>query len=150
MAGAGGAVSDIGSGVSDLFSAAGDFLSGQAYSLASSYDTKSAKITKLATGIQEQQQQRQAFMVLGATNAAVAGSGFENSGSAMDILKSNAQQASLNKALVGEQGYLTQTGYEEAAAVAKEQAKAANMSGIGQSVAGIASIVTGGMQIPGL
>jgi hypothetical protein len=98
-------------------------------------------------------------MSLGTTKAAVAGAGFSNSGSALDLLRSSAEQGATTKAVLGQQGLITEAGYNEqqqsytlmanAAGVAEKADKEAETgsfisAGI-QAVAGLASLATGGL-----
>src|SRR5580704_5671282 len=94
-----GAFSTAGSGISDIFGgfaaqsrAKGDLLEQQNYLLAAQYAEKEAEYTKVSTAIQEQQESREISKALGQTQADVAGAGFAESGSALDILRESAQQ----------------------------------------------------------
>lgn len=121
----------IGSSVGSLFGAIGDFSEAGGYSQAAKLAKQNAQYVKLSTDIQEQEQQRQGYQVRGATEAAVASSGFSLSGSGMDILKSNMQQVSLNKGLTGLQGNINMNAWLEKAAADSGMASAATAGGIG-------------------
>jgi hypothetical protein len=125
--------SNAGGAVSDLFNAAGAFQSGdlkadalrlkaqgdlaegQQYDLAGSLARQNEEYTKTSTGIQQAQQQRESTMQIGGQQAAVAGAGFAESGSALDILADSARQGALAQATLGQQGLITEAGYEEQA-----------------------------------
>jgi hypothetical protein len=65
---------------------------------------------------------------LGETRADVAGAGFPESGSALDILRESASQGALSKAVLGEQGLIQEEGYREQAASYRTMADAAGMA----------------------
>lgn len=122
MAFGAGTISDIGGAASDLFAAEGDkakaqydFSEGQEYGLASGLATQNEAFTQTSTAIKEAQQQREATGALGGVQADVAGAGFAESGSALDILRDSASQAALTHAVVGQQGLITEAGYQEQA-----------------------------------
>src|SRR5262249_14319456 len=73
------------------------------------------KYTETATAIKQAQQQRSLELSQGSTEAAVAGSGFEASGSALDLLRDSAQQGALAHQVLGYQGLITEAGYKQQA-----------------------------------
>lgn len=125
--------SDAGGAVSDLFNAAGatksadlsaeglrlkatgDLAEAGQYDLASTLATQNEEYTKTSTAIQEAQQQRNTTMQVGSQQASVAGAGFAQSGSALDILADSARQGALAQATLGQQGLITEAGYKEQA-----------------------------------
>jgi hypothetical protein len=116
-------VNDIAGGVSDLFAAAGqedkaqsDMLEASNYTAASQLALQNEQFTRQSTAIQESQQNRQITQAMGRTAANVAGAGFANSGTALDLMRSNAQQGALAKAVTSEQGMVTEAGYQEESA----------------------------------
>ena len=52
-------------------------------------------------------------MGLGKTMADVAGAGFAESGSALDILRSSAQQGAITQAVASQQGLINEASYQE-------------------------------------
>jgi hypothetical protein len=121
---AGGAVSDLFQGFGaeqsgDLkaqalqLKAQGDLSEAQQYDLASTLAQQNEQFTKTSTGIQEAQSQRNTTMQIGGQQNAIAGSGFANSGSGLDILADSARQGALAKETIGQQGQITEAGYEE-------------------------------------
>jgi len=126
---------DIGGAVSDLFAAsgyrakaAGDVFEQQNYQLAATYADQEAQYTEWSTAIKQQQEDRTLYNSLGQTRADVAGAGFAESGSALDILRSSAQQGAQARAVTGEQGLITEAGYEEQAQSYRNMAQAAQVA----------------------
>jgi hypothetical protein len=165
MALSGGAFSDFGSAVSDIFAAEGDRLKAQGdqfeqerYQDAAALAEQNAQFTAQSTAIQQAAADRQLYGALGRTTSEVAGAGFSMSGSALDLLREGAQQGATAKAVLGQQGLITEAGYQEqaqsynllanAAGVAiKEDKLAATGSDIAAGIsalAGVASLATGG------
>ena len=116
--------SNIGGAVSDLFSsqetaaglrikAQGDIAEGQAYDLAGGLAGQNAAFTNASTRIKEMQADRELSMSLGETKADVGASGFAAGGSSLDILRDSAAQGALNRAVLTEQGAITEAGYKE-------------------------------------
>jgi len=151
------AISNFGSAANDIFSyfadeakAGSDLAEQQEYTLAGNLAFQNEQFTKDSTAIKESQENRQITQALGRTQAQVAGAGFAESGSALDILRSGAQQGALTKAVTSEQGLITEAGYEEqgesyrlmaSAAGAAAQAEAAEMG----ALAGTALNLIGGV-----
>ena len=115
---------DIGGAVSDLFSsqetaaglnikAQGDIAEGQEYTLAAGLAGQNEQFTEQSTAIKEMQAEREANMTIGAQKAGVAASGFEEGGSALDLLRDSASQAALQRQVLGQQGLITEAGYQE-------------------------------------
>jgi len=167
MAISSGTISGISAGISDIFAASADKskaqfdrIEGQEYTLASQLATKNEQFTQMSTAIKEAQTSREVSKSLGATSAAVAGAGFAESGSALDILRESASQGALTKAVTAEQGLVTEAGYNEQAqsynlmATAADQAAAAEDKAAKESsflgYAGIASSVLLGSDVGNL
>ena len=155
------AIGDIGAGVSDIFQgfadqtkAQGDLLEAQSYDVAAKLALQNEQYTKESTAIQEAQKQREFLLSTGRTTSEVAGAGFSLSGSALDILRSSAAQGSLQKAVIGQQGLITEAGYkaqaqsyELMAGVARDTASAENTMAIGSFIAGGIDILSGGISM---
>ncbi len=135
-------VSDFGSAASDLLQgqatkeadqlkAQGDIVEGQNYTLAAALAGQNEEFTVQSTAVQEAQTARRMYQAEGATAAEVGGAGFQNSGSALDIMRSNVQQGSLNKQIVGQQGLITEAGYAE------QQTAYTNLAGYANYAAGV-------------
>ena len=165
MAFGAGTINDIAGAASDLFAAQGDkakasydFAEGQQYGLASDLATQNEQFTETSTAIKEAQQQREMMNTLGGVKADVAGAGFAESGSALDIMRESASQGALAHAVLGQQGLITEAGYTEQANSYKLMQEAANNAGNAEgnastfadimgginAVAAVASVFTGG------
>lgn len=132
-------VSGIGGAVSDLFSseatakglrlkAQGDIVEGENYSAAAVLAKQNENFTEQSTQVQQVMADRQIQQGIGTTKSEVAGAGFAESGSALDILRSGAQQGALQKQLIGQQGLITEAGYNEQAEAYTRLASYANYS----------------------
>lgn len=146
--------SNIGGAVSDLFGAQGAMTSAQgaedeakAYKLASGLAKQNQEYTQESTAVQEMQQNRVAMQAQGSAQADVAGAGFSNSGSGLDILRSNASQAALASGVMAKQGAITEAGYQEQAQsysimsdAAMEQAKADKEAASGDTIGAILKV----------
>lgn len=93
--------------------AKGDLVEAGNYDLASTLAHDNATFTKESTAIQLAQAQRQIYLGLGETQSDIGGSGFAMSGSALDLMRSGAQQGELAKQVITKQGAITEAGYEE-------------------------------------
>lgn len=151
---------DIGGAVSDLFAAGADSsksqadrLEGQNYGLAADLATQNANFTEQSTAIKQAQLARQNTLALGQTEADIAGAGFAQSGSALDLLRSSAQQGALTAAVAQQQGLITEAGYKEQAQsfrtmqqeaniAADAEDKAASGATISSVIKGVAAIAT--------
>jgi hypothetical protein len=149
-----GGISSIGGGVSDLFSgesdrakAAGARYEEANYRLAAQFADQNAVFTQWSTDIKEAQASREITKSLGETAADVAGAGFAASGSALDILRESASQGALTKAVLSEQGLITQAGYKEQAASYNNMAQAADMAAHAEEKAATVADITGGIKI---
>lgn len=118
--------SGIGGAVSDLFSseatasglrlkATGNRVEAGNYDLAATLARQNEQFTEQSTAVKEVMATRQIQMGAGSTEADIAGAGFSNSGSALDLLRSGAQQGALQKQILGQQGLITEAGYREQA-----------------------------------
>ncbi|MGA2056924.1 MAG: hypothetical protein ABSG88_16615 [Bradyrhizobium sp.] len=120
---AGGAVTDLFSAVgaeeqgqisseATQLKAQGDIAEAQQYGLAQTLAQQNEQFTAQSTAIQ---QARSTTMQIGGQQAAQAGAGFAASGSCLDILADSASQGALAKATLGQQGLITEAGYQEQA-----------------------------------
>lgn len=133
----GGIISAAGDLFSGIFSGIGAFAAASGYSDAAEYAHQSAKLTHTSTIIQEAQKQREIYGVLGGQRSDIAASGLMASGSALDIIRSSAQQASLSKQLIAHQGLITELGFKAQQKTYEAQATAAEMQGYGDIVGGV-------------
>jgi hypothetical protein len=95
--------------------AEGDVVEGENYTEASELAEQNEKFTEISTAAQETMAQRNIYKGIGAQTADVAGAGFAESGSALDLLRESASQGGLQKALISTQGLVTEAGYQEQA-----------------------------------
>lgn len=139
----GGAASDIFAGFGDDAKAQGDFAEAQEYTLASGLATQNEAFTKTSTAIKQAQQQRELTMNLGGQQANQASAGFASSGSALDLLRDSASQGALTHQVLGQQGLITEAGYQEQAQSYQTMATAATAAGNAENEAGEFADVTG-------
>ncbi len=139
---AGNAVSDIFAGFGDEDKAQADVLEEGQYEQAAAYAGQEEQEAVQSTAIKVSGQSRELALGQGRTIAAVAGAGLAQSGSALDVLRSNATQGALQQAVTGQQGLITEQGYAEQqqsyntmATIAGNSAKAANLASTGSFVA---------------
>jgi hypothetical protein len=130
---------DLGGAVKDLFGGIGEFESAKGYSAAAGFATQNAEIAAQSTQIQEVQAQRKIYQTLGGQQADIAGAGLAKSGNALDIMRDSAQQGSLTKQLIANQGAINVAGYEEEASNYSAMASAAKSSGTGSIIGGVIS-----------
>ncbi len=131
--GAGPAITGFGGAVSDLLTSSASATGTRASALgtriraygtrveADNYDRaavladQNEQFTEQSTAIKLVQQDRETALGLGRTEADIAGAGFSESGSALDILRSGAQQGALAHQVLNQQGLITEAGYTEQA-----------------------------------
>jgi hypothetical protein len=124
----GGAASDVFAGFGDEAKASGYPAEQQEYGEAATLAQQNEQFTADSTAIKEAQLNRESTMAMGRTEADVAGAGFANSGSALDLLRSNAQQGSLTQAVASQQGLITEAGYQEQQESYEQMANAAGQA----------------------
>ena len=147
--------------VKDFGGAAGDILGGYAtsaadsikaaglrneavdYGLAANLAGQNEKFTEQSAAVQEAALQRDFEKKSGATATEIAGAGFENSGSAEDIMRGNAQQGAIAQQLAGQQGLITEAGYTEQQQAYTNMQNAANAAANAEDSAGKSAITTG-------
>lgn len=131
------AFSDIGGAVSSLFGASGATASARSYDQAAAIAEQNAQIAKEATTVKELQESRLLYRTIGKQRAGVAGAGFSEGGTALDILQSSASEGALTRAIISMQGSLTENSYAEQAGIYKGMADSARTSSTGQTIGGI-------------
>jgi hypothetical protein len=109
----GSSVSDIFAGIGDQYKAEGAEFEEQSYEKAATLAGQEAQFSEMSTGIQTAQAERNLYMSIGATKAGVAGAGFGEGGSALDILRESAQEGATTTAVAKEQGLINTAGYQE-------------------------------------
>lgn len=140
MAGIGDIVSEIGGAVGSLFTSQGNAAEAASYTGAAQLETQNAQLTAASTRIQATQTARAVTQSLGTTQADVAGAGFTESGSALDLMRMSAQQGSLATSLVNIQGAINENAYAAMAGADLAKAKAANEANTASTIQSIASI----------
>jgi hypothetical protein len=101
------------------------------------------KFTETSTAIKEAQQQREMLGTLGGVHADVAGAGFAESGSALDIMRDSAAQGALTHAVLGQQGLIQEAGYKEQAQSYTNMEQAATQAGNAENQAATFADITG-------
>jgi hypothetical protein len=130
-----GGINAIGSAVGDLYAAEGDQAEAANYEQAAGLSREEAKFTESSTNISEMQATRQITQSIGGVKAAYGASGLAQSGSALDVLGSSAQQGSLTKSAIGYQGLQQEYQYQEQAVSYDNMAAAAENAAQGSDVA---------------
>ena len=126
----GGAVSDLFAADADKAKAQGDLIEGQNYTLAAGLAGQNEKFTETSTAIKQVQLDRSIYQTIGAQQADIAGAGFANSGSSLDLLRSSAQQGVIQEAGYQEQ----QTSYTNMAQAAQIAANAEDEAAKGADI----------------
>jgi hypothetical protein len=141
------AVSDLTGGIGLLYKAKGSRLEAEQYDKAAALARLNEKFTESSTQIKEAQQQRDSYKQIGGQQADIAASGFAATGSALDILRESASQASLTKSVISQQGLIEEAGYEEQAQsydlmarASREAAKADTWGAVGKFVGAAVSV----------
>lgn len=135
MAFGAGTINSLGGAASDLFSisahhakATGDLIEAQNYDQAGVFARQNEQFTAVSTSIKQAQLDRESYKMIGGQAADVAGAGFAQSGSALDIMRESASQGALTKAVGEQQGLITEAGYEEQAKSFDNMSKAAHVA----------------------
>lgn len=122
----------------------GDIAEAESYDLAAGLARQNEQFTRTSTEIKQTQLDRDLFKATGQTQADVAGAGFANKGSALDILRESASQGALQRAVLGQQGLITEAGYEEQAKSYETMAKAGRWAaGKETEIAGRTDVIAG-------
>lgn len=143
----------LGGAVSDLFAvgahrtkAAGNRLQAEQYEVAKGLSLQNKQFAETSTEIKEMQAQRAVYMALGQQQAEVAASGFEASGSALDLLRDSAAQGALQKAVLSQQGLIEEASYEAQAKSYAIMAESARMAADAEDRAAIGSGISGALK----
>ena len=123
-----------------------DLIEGQEYTDASQLALQNEQFTQMSTAIKDAQTSRE-IAKSEATTAAVAGGGFEPSGSALDILRDSAQQGAITRAVGQEQGLVTEAGYAEQATSYNLMAGAANQAASAEKRSATGAKIGAGLQL---
>lgn len=135
-----------GGAVDSLFKGFGDKVEGENYDLSAQLADKNARYAQMSTAVKQMQTTRALAMGVGETSADVAGAGFAQSGSALDLLRDSSAQGALQQAVGKEQGLITEEGYKEQAQSYRNMAEYANTAAtgdfIGAALKGVAAGAT--------
>lgn len=115
---------DFAGAASDLFSsslnqqaaeikAQGLLAEAQGYTMGANLALLNKQYTATETAVKTAQNDREIYQTISQQQAGVAGGGLAASGSALDLLRSSASQGALSQAIIGEQGLITEAGYQE-------------------------------------
>lgn len=115
----------LGGAVSDLTGAAGGLSEASAYSKAAQIATTNEALATESANLQEYALNRQAYQTISAQKSQIAGAGFAQGGSALDLARSSQQQANLAQGVTKIQGEITAGGFAQQAAAYEGQAAAA-------------------------
>jgi hypothetical protein len=148
-----GTIDSVGGAVNDLFAASahrtkaeGLRIEAKNYDLSSAFSLQSEKFTEQSTAIKQAQTDRENFKMLGGIEADVAGAGFADSGSALDIMRDSASQGALTKAIGAEQGLITEEGYKVQAESYKNMSAAARMAADAEDNAAFGANISAGFK----
>lgn len=89
----------LGGAVQDIFGAKGHKQAAAGYDRAAGFSDEAARLSEQSGRIKQTMLARDAYRVIGGQQADVAGAGFSASGSALDLLRSSASEASLAASL---------------------------------------------------
>jgi hypothetical protein len=150
----GATMNDLGGAVADIFAYEAAGYKEQAlqfeeqnYEAASQLALQNEQFTKTSTAIKEQQADRELYQSLGRTTAAVAGAGLDLSGSSLDILRESAGQGAATRAVIGQQGLITEAGYQEQANSYQNMARAAQVAENAEKTSQIGDLIGGGLKL---
>jgi hypothetical protein len=144
---------DISAGVGDLFAASsdqakaqGDFLEAQNFNAAASLAEQNSAFTATSTAVKQAQLSRGITQTLGGQEADVAAGGLAESGTALNVLSSSASQGALTQAVAGQQGLITEAGFQEQATADENEAEAATIAGNSENSSSLGSDIMAGIQ----
>jgi hypothetical protein len=143
---ASGAVSDLFAAEGDRAKAQGDLLEKQNYLAASDLAMQNEQFAETSTAIKQSQLDRQIYQTIGGQKADIAGAGFAESGSGLDLLRSSASQGALTKAVAGQQGLIQEAGYKEQSQSYQNMAQAAQVAADAENNAATGAEITGAIK----
>jgi hypothetical protein len=133
-------MSDLGTAASDIFGAFGSFAAAGGYSAAAKYAKQSANLSLASSAIKQTAEERQIEKVIGGQFQDVRGSGFEFSGSSLDIARDSASQGAISKAVIQEQGQIDYNNYMAQSKMYSSMASSSTMGGIGGLFSGVLAL----------
>lgn len=130
-----GTIGNIGGAVADLYAADADRMRGrgqrkeaESYDIAADLSIENRKFAESSNIIKTAQLDRQIMKTEATQQADVAASGFTQGGSALDIMRSSASQGALTRAVLQQQGAITDLGYKEQEESYRKMAEVSRMS----------------------
>jgi len=117
--------------------------SGQEYRNAANQVEMDKNLTEQANRVKEFQVNRQLENAVGSTQAAIAGNGFTNSGSALDLLRDATTQGSIASSLTATGDVMQLNDMENKAQAYMTEAKNADETADAQDMAGLGSFIGG-------
>ena len=109
--------------------AEGAAIEADAYRIASGIATENQRVEAMSEAVKQIQIQTQVDQTIGSQKARVAANGFQQSGSALDIMAASTRQGLLSQQISGMQSQQAQLGYMAQAAAAEGEMKAAGVRG---------------------
>lgn len=128
---------DVGGAVADLFDAQGAATSASSYRTAAGFSGLNASLEEQATAIKTVQAQREGYLGIGQEHAQIAGAGFSDSGSALDLLRAAHQQSALQQGAIQLQGAIDVNSYKQQQSAELSQATSADEAQQGDTIGGI-------------
>jgi len=113
--------------------AQGDLAEASNYDIAGTLAQQNEAYTEQSTRVQQMQLDRQVTQAIGGQQASVAGAGFASSGSAQDLMRDSASQGALAHGVLGQQGAITEAGFEEQATSFQTMAAAGRATAAGET-----------------
>jgi hypothetical protein len=107
--------------------------------------TQDAEVASENLGVQEYQEERALSKAQGTTESEYAAGGFQTSGTAVDVLRSNAQEGAMQEAVTNIQGQSTIEGYQEQATAYENLASYASSAAGKEKELGVVGAVGAGV-----
>lgn len=124
--------------------AQGDLAEAGNYDRAAGLAQQNEAFTAQSTRVQQAQLDRQVTQAIGGQQASVAGAGFASSGSALDLMRDSASQGALAHGVLGQQGAITEAGFDEQAKSFQTMAAAGRATAAGEmDIAGQTDVIAG-------
>ena len=150
-----GGASGFGDAAANLLGGYSSLMAGNAAASANQGNAATARtnaaIVGNSTALKVMQQGRKAYQILGGQRADIAGAGLAASGSALDVIRSSARDASVDKSLIQMQGQMDvnallgqATAYDKAAEAEKKKGKSAFFGALGSVLGTIVGGPAGG------
>jgi hypothetical protein len=95
--------------------AQGDLAEASNYDAASTLALQNEAFTAQSTRVQQMQLGRQVTQTIGGQGAGVAAAGFSSGGTALNLMRDSASQGALARGVLGQQGAITEAGFDEQA-----------------------------------